>query len=346
MSAGPLLAAAVLAAGTTWLLTPAARWLAVRLGAIAQPTPRGVHTRPVPSWGGLAMAAGLAVAALASRQFLVGLPAGLWLGGVAMLAVGVLDDRFDLPPVVKLAGQVAAALLAAWGGVRIYYISSPWGGVLYLGRLVLPATVLWLVAVTNVTNFIDGLDGLAAGVAVIAASTLALVGGGEGQAAVVLLCVAVVGAAVGFLPYNSQPASIFMGDAGSHLLGYALGSLAILGALKSTTALSLVIPVLALALPVADGAVAILRRLWAGRPIYGADQGHVHHQLLARGYSPRQAVLLLYSFNAVCGALALLMAVHTSWAVAAAGAVVLAAVATAISVRVPAAEASVSQLLR
>lgn len=290
----------------TALLTPLCRRLAVGTGALAQPTSRSVHTRPMPYLGGLAIAGGFILALLAVPQpELAKLP--LIVGGIFVLALGVLDDLKELRPKLKLLGQLAAALVLVLGGVRISHLTNPLGDMFTLGYLSVPFTVIWVVGLMNVVNLSDGLDGLAAGISTIASLTLLFVALQQGQAHMVVATAALAGSTLGFLPFNFSPARIFMGDAGSMFLGYALAALSIQGTLKSATAFALIIPILALGLPMFDAFFAVLRRASNGRPIYQADRGHLHHRLLQLGMSQRQVVLLMYAVSATLGLAATLV---------------------------------------
>jgi len=291
-----------------YTLTPLARRLAVRVGALHPPEPRSVHTRPTPFLGGLAIylafwVAILAVAGLGEPETL-----GLLIGGTLILGVGLWDDTGKragrpLRAGVKLAGQAVAAAVALGFGVRIEWVTNPWGGMIFTGVWGIPLTVLWILAVVNVVNLVDGLDGLAAGIIAIAAVTLVFIGITTGQAAPlgVFLAAGLAGGAAGFLPYNFNPAKIFMGDTGSLFVGYVLAVAAVEGTLKSAATVGLGVPLLALGVPILDTAFAIVRRTANGRPIYEADRDHLHHRLLAAGLTHRQAVLLIWLVSAFFG---------------------------------------------
>ena len=299
--------ALVVAALVALVCTPLVRLLAMRLGLVARPTARSVHRVPVPHLGGLAIFAGFGAAALVSRGWADPDVTAVLLGGLVMLAVGLADDVFDLPPLVKLGGQVAAALVAVAQGIRIEVLTNPLGlltpsgadDLLILGGWGIPLTVLWIVAMSNVINLIDGLDGLAAGIASIAALTVLVVALQTGQPIeAVVLMAALAGSTLGFLPYNFNPAKIFMGDTGALFIGYTIATVSVVGLLKSAAAVALAVPVMVLALPIADTALAILRRLQAGRPVMAADRDHLHHRLMRLGFSHRDAVLVMYLITA------------------------------------------------
>ncbi len=286
--------------------TPGCRWLALRVGAVVVPGERSVHREPMPYLGGLAIAGGFAGA-----LFLVGsgdfarLP--VLLGGGFILLLGIFDDVVCLRPWVKFLGQLAAASVLYLGGVQIGYITNPLGGLLVLGWLTLPITLAWVVGVVNVVNLSDGLDGLAAGISSIASLTLLYVAWQQGQPGVALAAAALSGSTLGFLPYNFNPARIFMGDGGSMFIGYVLAAIAMQGTLKSTAAIALLIPFLALGVPMFDAFFAVLRRAANGRPIYEADGGHLHHRLLHLGMSQRQVVISMYLGSLLLGLSAALM---------------------------------------
>jgi UDP-GlcNAc:undecaprenyl-phosphate GlcNAc-1-phosphate transferase len=324
-----LLVAAVAAAGS-FVLTPVARGLAVRWGAIARPRDRDVHAVAIPRLGGLAIFGGFALAIFVAAQlptlrgtFASG-PELPWVltAGAIICALGMLDDRYELDSITKLAGQVlATAVMVTRGGVQLAEIFLPWGdnGTLSLGRdLAIPLTILFSVLIINAVNFIDGLDGLAAGVAAIGALAFFLYSYHLAQlhridvaAAPLLLTAALVGTCVGFLPHNFFPARIFMGDSGSMLIGLMLAA----GATTATTSadpqgfggaigfLPLVLPLLialaVLAIPFVDLLLAIVRRVARGQSPFAPDKQHLHHRLLRLGHSHRRAVLLMWLWSAL-----------------------------------------------
>lgn len=284
----------------TYLLTPLVGRFARRVGAVAEPVSRSVHTRPTPHLGGLAIFTSFALSLLLTRGWPDGQTVRILACGLLAAGLGALDDLRDLSPTTKLVGQVLVASLLVALGVRIYFITNPFtGGILYLGDWSYVLSVLWVVAVMNVVNLADGLDGLAAGICTIAAlAALFVATQTAGMAGVVALAAALAGSAAGFLPHNFNPAKIFMGDTGSMFLGFTLAAISIQGALKSTTTVALLVPIVALGLPIADTALAIVRRIRAGRPIGQADKGHIHHRLLDLGLSQKKAVLLMWAVTA------------------------------------------------
>lgn len=284
------------AAVVSFAVTPLVRQLAIRTGGFAVPLPRSVHTQPIPQLGGLALFLGFSIALVWHMGFDHSITRSALVGGGAIVALGVVDDIFQLRPSVKLAGQIIVAAIVVMMGVRIEWINNPFtGGMVYLNHWGIPLTILWVVAIVNALNLIDGLDGLAAGVSTIAATTLLFVALRSGlPEASIVLSAALAGSALGFLPYNFNPAKIFMGDAGSMFLGFGLAIVSVEGLLKSATAITLAIPVLALGLPIADTAIAIIRRIRNGQPLGQGDRQHLHHRLLALGLSHRDTVLVLY----------------------------------------------------
>jgi UDP-GlcNAc:undecaprenyl-phosphate GlcNAc-1-phosphate transferase len=235
---------------------------------------------------------------------------GIAFGLLLLVFVGTLDDRHNLPAKVKLFGQIIAALFPLASGVRIAFINNPFGdGYLFLADWQSwLLTLFWIVGLTNAVNLIDGLDGLAAGVAFFASLTLTFLSAMQGLLPVAVAFAAVAGACIGFLPYNFHPARVFMGDTGAMALGYLFATLSILGAVKSVAALSvLFMTACVLAYPIADTALAILRRWLARRPIFSADREHLHHRLLDKGMDQRQAVLMLYALTLFFCLLAILL---------------------------------------
>ena len=265
---------------------------------------RKLHKKPIPRLGGIAVALAFALPLLGlslyrndiSNQFLGDTPLLLSLlgGGGIILGVGLLDDLRDTRALVKLAGQLLAACFVWYVGVRIDAISLPMLGRIDFGLLSLPVTVFWLVLVTNAVNLIDGMDGLAGGLVVLAGGTLFIMSAVEGNAIAALLLASLVGATLGFLVYNVNPASIFLGDTGSLLLGFLLGLVSIHSSQKSYALFAMLAAFLALGLPIFDLVMAVFRRAMIGQPIFSADQHHVHHVMLRKGFNTRQSVGMLY----------------------------------------------------
>lgn len=311
----PLLAAFLVAL----TLTPWVRSRAVYWGAVDIPNQRKVHRSAMPRLGGLVVYLAFVPAALISSSFKMPV-LGLACGASLIVLLGVVDDIRGISPRVKLAGQTLAALSVIPFGVRVDFITNPFNSeMLYLGLLAIPVTVFWLVAVTNAVNLIDGLDGLAGGVSCIASLTMAVIAllqyeifGVSGQLEIMSLSLILAASILGFLKYNFHPASIFLGDTGSMLLGFSLGVISVLGLTKSAAAISVIIPVVVMGIPLLDTLLAIVRRYQGHRPIFQPDREHLHHQLLARGFSHRQAVLSIYGVSLVMGTSAVVMSVITT----------------------------------
>ncbi len=295
----PLVEPFLLAFAASLLLTPLVRWFALRIGFVDLPTSRKIHREPVPLLGGVAVYLAFA-GALLFESTARGPVVGVLLGAAFLMLVGIVDDARGMNPWVKLLAQAAAASLAVAWGVQITFLEA-----LHLN---VPFTLLWIVGITNAFNLLDNMDGLAAGVAMISASAFAVLasrysGLGPEQAATALAGAAVAGCCLGFLRYNIVRASVFMGDAGSMVLGFTLASLAALGNWRSpTVATSLLIPILVLAYPIFDMTFVTLLRLRAGRPVFQGGKDHSSHRLVSLGLGRTEAVLLIYLFS-VCHAL-------------------------------------------
>ncbi len=292
-------------------LTPLARRLALRLNLIDRPVERSSHSTPIPFGGGFAIFVSFWLATLILQWPPAPPLLGMLIGSFILMIICSLDDRYDLPALPRLGAQMGVGLIAYAFGVRVVQVSNPLQGMLgpeyiFMGALEIPVTVLWITFIVNAVNWLDGLDGLAGGVSSIAAMTLALVAAsGDHAATVVVPAAALAGAALGFLRYNFNPASIFMGDVGAMFLGYMLACLSVIGAVKQPTALVLVVPLLVLGLPIYDSAMTILQRLRSGRPIYHPDRAHLHHRLLDSGLSTREAVLFMYGITGLLCMIAL-----------------------------------------
>jgi UDP-GlcNAc:undecaprenyl-phosphate/decaprenyl-phosphate GlcNAc-1-phosphate transferase len=298
----------LVAALIAFAVTPPTARLARRMGVLHQPRDRDLHDRPVPGLGGLAILAAAVVAAL------VFLPAGretrgIVGGAIAIALIGAVDDaRPDgLHPFVKLVGQFAAAAIPVFSEVRVENMTLPFIDPVDLGSWGYPLTLVGMVAVMNVVNFTDGADGLAAGVCTIAAGTFAIIALSLGRDAAGVLAALTAGAAVGFLWHNFHPASIFMGDSGSNLLGLLLACVAIQGVLKTAAVVALFFPLLILAVPALDATFVVAKRIKYRRPVYSADRWHFHHRFANIGFSQRRTVLYLYGWTLSLAALALAM---------------------------------------
>ncbi|MGB9840818.1 glycosyltransferase family 4 protein [Thermovenabulum sp.] len=297
-----------MAAALSYIFTPFAMKLAWKLGAIDVPKDtRRVHKKPIPRLGGLAIFAGFTLAAFLTLPLKNPSVMGILIGSSVIVAVGILDDIYCLSPKVKLLLQIVAALIPVAFGIRVEWVTNPFGGMLYIGKYSIIITLFWIVGITNTLNFIDGLDGLAAGISAIASITMLLVNLNLKQGNPVIFTALLAGACIGFLPFNFNPAKIFMGDTGAMFLGFVLSSVAVDAAVKSATVVALIVPMLALGLPIFDTAFAIVRRFMNGKPIMQADRGHIHHRLIDNGLSQKQAVIFLYAMSLVLGLCAVLM---------------------------------------
>lgn len=313
----------VVALFVTYALTPLVSKLAVRVGAVDRPDARRIHHGVIPRLGGVAIFIGFIISSVVVNIHSLSSLAGLLIGSLVLVAVGIWDDVCQIGPKTKLLGQIVAALILVSFGDRIDYISLPGGHMVYLEYLAIPLTVFWIVGFTNIVNLIDGLDGLAAGISLIACVAIFVVLAQMGLVELACVTLALAGAAYGFLRYNFNPAKIFMGDTGSMLLGYTMASISVIGAVKTAATVALVVPVIVLGLPILDTLFAIIRRKINGRPVFKPDKGHVHHRLLAIGLSQKSAVLLMYAMTAFLGCIAVVVVKLNSWL---AGAIVVAAV--------------------
>ena len=298
----------IVAVAVALVITPAVIRLAAATGAMDKPDKRKVHTVPIPRIGGLGIYIAFLVSVIVNIFF--SNPSaevqkeiiGLIVSGTLIVLLGLIDDYKNLPAKVKLLGQILTAFVLVLGfDVRIDFITDPFGDYLYLEWAAVPATIFWLVGLTNTVNLIDGLDGLAAGISAIASVTILLVALENQFFLVAGLTAALAGSAIGFLFYNSNPAKIFMGDSGSMFFGFMLAGISVIGSMKSTATITLVVPIFALGVPILDTTFAIVRRWLGGQPIFKPDKGHLHHRLLKRGYSQRQAVFLMYVVSALLG---------------------------------------------
>jgi UDP-GlcNAc:undecaprenyl-phosphate GlcNAc-1-phosphate transferase len=318
---------AVIALAVSSFLTPYVRSLAIRKGAVDDPTidDRRVHKEPIPRWGGIAIYAGIIIAlgiilpfafpkSPAFPPYLVGIA----LISLLLVLVGAFDDLYQYKAKIQ-----ALVLLLAGVAVQFFFVPSQpelgrvqiatigalsHSGYLALGIFSVPLTALYIFVVTKTMDTIDGVDGLAAGIAAISAGTLTLIAAYGGQPRVAIIAAAIGGSALGFLRHNYNPAKIFMGTGGAYVLGFTLACLSIVGALKTAAAVSLFLPVLVFGVPIMDAFVVITRRLLSGQPITQADKRHLHHTLLGKGLSQRQTVWVLYAAAATLGAVALIVA--------------------------------------
>ncbi len=290
-------------------LTPVAIKLAIRYNIVDIPNQRKIHTKPTPRMGGVAIYAAFVIGALLlgvyTRQV-----AALLIAGSIVFFTGLLDDFRDISPWVKLGGQIVAALVLVYFGFTVRFITNPFNGsIISLGWFSIPITVLWLAGISNAVNLIDGMDGLSSGVSAIAALSTAVVCISQGEFVAAALAGVLAVSALGFLPWNFNPAKTFMGDCGALFLGFILGALALMGLSKGATVISVFIPFMILGVPVFDTFCAIIRRIFLRKPIFEADKMHLHQTLLSLGLTQRQTVLAIYVLALVMGVCAVLMAV-------------------------------------
>lgn len=284
--------------GVSLASTPFVKVLAYKIGAIDVPKDaRRVHDHPIPRLGGLAIFYGFLISILCFATVDTQLK-GIIIGCLIIVAVGIVDDVKQLGAKVKFALQIVTAVIVVLHGVTIKYISVPSfiveGGILNLGFMSIPITIVWIVGVTNAVNLIDGLDGLAVGVSSIATFSLFFIAILTSEIQIAVVTAALAGACLGFLPYNFNPAKIFMGDTGSTFLGFMLSVICIQGLFKGYVIISFIVPFLILGLPIFDTGFAIVRRIWNKKPIMAPDRGHLHHRLMDMGFSQKQTVAILY----------------------------------------------------
>lgn len=306
----------LLSMAVTAAATPLAIKFAPKIGAMDVPKDgRRMHKRPIPRFGGAAIYLGVLVGfarvGQLNQQML-----GLIAGSACILALGIADDIKNMPARYKLAGQIACAAILYFNTIQIrgmanFFPFGPWY-VAFPKVIAFLVTVLWIVAITNTINLIDGLDGLAAGITCISCLAVAYTAYVTGRQEICILILAVAGATLGFLFWNFNPAKIFMGDAGSMLLGYLLASVSLIGdkPTKSVTLFATIIPVIILALPIFDTVFAILRRMKNHKPIMQADKGHLHHRIMAMGFGHRRTVLALYCISAIMGVAGIMWTIH------------------------------------
>lgn len=289
----------------TFAATPIVKSFAQRVGAIDIPKDaRRMHTQPIPRLGGLAIFLGFLLSVVLFADISMEVQ-GILLGCVVIVIVGVIDDIVPLPALVKFVIQIFAALIAVYHGVVVTTITNPifWSASEYLnfGYLSIPITVLWIVAITNSVNLIDGLDGLAAGVSAISSFTMLIIAIIVADMNVAIIMAALAGSCIGFLPYNRNPAKIFMGDTGALLLGFVLATISISGLFKFYAIISFAVPFLVVGLPLFDTAFAFLRRILSGKNPMAPDRGHFHHRLIDMGFSQKQAVAIAYAISGILG---------------------------------------------
>lgn len=296
---------------TSFLSVPFVKNIAVKSGAIDIPKDsRRMHKKPIPRLGGLSIFYGFIVSILCfgnmTREMW-----GILLGALVIVVLGIVDDIKALPAAPKFVVQIIAAAIPVFMGTQIHFVSIPIidnaANLVFNDIFSYAFSILWIVGVTNAVNLIDGLDGLAAGVSTIASISIFFIALLNENPFVTLISISLVGACLGFLPYNLNPASIFMGDTGATFLGYIMAVMSIQGMFKSYTIITFILPVLILGLPIFDTFFAILRRIIHHKPIMQADRGHLHHRLIDMGFDQKQTVAILYTISALLGLSAIIM---------------------------------------
>ena len=301
----------IISVAISLFMTPVAKRLAVKVGAVDIPKDeRRVHKKPMPLMGGVAIYASIIVTSLIFLP-VDGTLISIIIGGTIIFISGIIDDIKGLSPKAKLIFQIGAAIVLIFGDVKIEALTNPFtksSNLIPLNGFAIPITIFWVVGITNTLNLIDGLDGLAAGVAMIASLSFLFVANKFNYIPVMVMSSIVAGSCLGFLPYNFNPAKIFMGDTGALFLGFILAALSIEGVMKSVATIAVVVPIIILGVPIFDTTFAIFRRLLNGRSIAEADKGHLHHRLLKMGFSQKKTVIILYSISAIFGLCAILIA--------------------------------------
>lgn len=296
----------------TFTTTPIARVIAFKVGAIDVPKDdRRMHKKPIPRMGGLAIFLGFSITVIVFCQPTMEI-VGMLLGALLLVVVGIFDDIYSLPALLKLLLQIVSATIAVLMGNIIPGVSL-FGNYIDFGTFAVPLSVIWIAALINAVNLIDGLDGLSCGVSAISSVSLLLSAFflPEPSFAIILLIASLAGSCIGFLPFNFNPASIFMGDTGAMFLGYSLAIISIQGFFKIDALLSFWIPFLVFALPILDTSFAFTRRIIHGKSPFSADRGHIHHKLIDMGFTQKQSVMILYSISGILGVSAVLFATNS-----------------------------------
>ncbi|MEK4634143.1 glycosyltransferase family 4 protein [Bacillus sp. 4A_MP3] len=299
---------------TVLIITPLIKKLAIKVGAVDKPNHRKIHSKTMPRMGGLAIFIGVIVGVVCSGIYHETKMTAIIVGAFVIIFLGIIDDRYQLSAKVKFIIQLAVGIMIVSTGLKMEFFSVPFlSERIELGWLSYPLTVLWIVGITNAMNFIDGLDGLAAGLSVIGLSTIAFMAFTGGKVLILSLSLVVIGSTLGFLVYNFHPAKIFMGDTGSLFLGYVISILSLLGLYKSVTLFSIVIPIIILGVPIFDTTFAVIRRIINNQPFYTPDKSHIHHRLIAYGLSHRMSVVIIYLIGCIFSFSAILLKSATVW---------------------------------
>jgi UDP-GlcNAc:undecaprenyl-phosphate GlcNAc-1-phosphate transferase len=295
------------------ILTPLSIYIGNKFKIISKPhEKRGdkekIKQKEMPRSGGITIYLSLIILFLfifikyESKEFL-----SIFLGGTIIFLVGLIDDKFKLPPIIKFMGEIIGAIIPIIYGVKVNFITNPKGGYFYLKELSIPFTIFWVTGITNAINLIDGLDGLASGIVSIVSITLGLVAILKGNILVSIVCFAITGIAIGFLVFNFPPAKVYLGDSGALLFGFILGEIGVWGALKTTTSVILLVAILSLGFPILDTFSAILRRIIRKRSIFEADMDHIHYKLLYSGFKEKEVIIILYILTLFFSLLSLLL---------------------------------------
>ncbi|KYH29387.1 putative undecaprenyl-phosphate N-acetylglucosaminyl 1-phosphate transferase [Clostridium colicanis DSM 13634] len=294
----------------SFLLTPFIKKFAFYIKALDIPKDkRKIHKEPIPLLGGIAIYISFLLTIILKEGYLNKSERGILIGATIIVIGGLIDDLKDLKPWMKLAFQLAASIVLIIFEVHIIRVTNPFptgSSYINLGYWSIPITILWVVGITNALNLIDGVDGLAAGVAFICSFTIFIIAVINSRREAALLTAILSGAIFGFLPYNFNPASIFMGDTGAQLLGFLLAAISLEGTIKSATTFAIAVPILAFGLPIYDTLFAMIRRKVNGKPIMQADRGHLHHRLLDMGLSQKQVVIIMYLISAILGGISII----------------------------------------
>jgi UDP-GlcNAc:undecaprenyl-phosphate GlcNAc-1-phosphate transferase len=308
------LTAFFIAAMLSLMLTPLALYISIKGKVFDRPGLRKIHQKATPCLGGTAIATAQIITFWVVRELWPGIFSGMsgkflsiTFGGLIILGVGLYDDLKNASVALRLVFQFISAGILIAGGFCITMLPNPLGGAFPLGVFSIPFSALWIVFIINAINFIDGLDGLAAGIAVIVATAIFVSAEASGEALIGLLSIVTVGTLIGFLPFNFHPARIFLGDSGATFIGFILAAMTTLGTMKSIATVALLIPIAALGVPIVDTFSAVLRRTWRGQMFYQADKEHVHHTLLTIGFSHQGAVMFLYGITVFLAILAMLL---------------------------------------
>lgn len=300
-----LVIAFIISCLTTLLVTPLIIRLAYKLNAVDQPNNRKIHNGSKPTLGGLAIFIGV-VAGFIYLQPVHEQMMAIIIGACIMIITGIIDDLFDLRPIYKLFGQIAAASVVVSSGLIIDKLTIPFIGTVFLGSFGIVITIFWIVGAANAINLIDGLDGLAAGVSAIGLTSILVMAIMDYRLIVVYLTIILIGSCIGFLFHNFHPSKIFMGDTGALFLGYSIAIVSMLGLFKNVAFFSFIVPMIVLAIPIFDTIHAIIRRMINKQGIATPDKNHLHYELMKMGYSHRTSVLIIYGFSMFFGLMAII----------------------------------------